>query len=135
MHNPLGNFTDEVGEVAKDTVRDIFVEGKKQVLGKKDKKDNRKQDPVTGKPVPTKKSLTQLSQAASQLQLAKLQKVREELETQRLKVNSEPASAKALAGAAGPEIPKSKGLPKDDVLKQNLRNSESTGEFGRQVGG
>lgn len=122
MDNPLGNFTDEVGEVVKDVAKGIALEAKKQVVGK----EGKNKDPVTGKPIPTKKALTQLSQATAQLVDMKMKKVREELEKQRLKRGNE---------TAGPEVPKAKSLPKDDVIAQNIRNAKSTGEFGRQAGG
>ncbi len=142
MNNPLGNFADEAGEVIKDTTRDIVVEAKKQVLGKKDK-DNKKQDPVTGKPVPSKKALTQLTQATAQLQFAKLKKVREELEKQRLKTTSEkqklaPIESNKAVGK-GPAIASSEAegekAPPPEAVTATLRGSKSTGEFGRQVGG
>lgn len=141
MNNPLGNFADEAGEVIKDTTRDIVVEAKKQVLGKKDK-DNKKQDPVTGKPVPSKKALTQLTQATAQLQFAKLKKVREELEKQRLKVADNkqklaPIESAKTAGK-GPvmaEPGEQEKAPPPEAVTATLRGSKSTGEFGRQVGG
>ena len=80
MDNPLGNFADETQEVVKDTARDLMQETKKQILQKKDdKQDNKKTAPVTNKPIPTKKVLTQLSAATTQLQHVKIKKISEEV--------------------------------------------------------
>ncbi len=110
-NNPLGDFVDEVEEVTKDTVKGIVIEAKKQVFDKK-------VDPITNKPVPTKKVLTQLTQATKQLQQTKLQKIREELDKQRLKIT--PPEKKL-------EMEQKKKLV-DDAVSKTLRNSQSTGE-------
>lgn len=118
----MKQIIDETGEILKDTGKSIVVEGKKQILGKK---DDKKQDPVTGKPVPSKKALAQLTQAVAQLQQAKLKKIREELEKQRLPSAAPEKKQEELEA-------KKKSF---DVIAQTLKNAKSTGEFGRQVGG
>lgn len=118
-NNPLGDFVDEVEEVTKDTVKGIVIEAKKQVFDKK-------VDPITNKPVPTKKVLTQLTQATKQLQQTKLQKIREELDKQRLKVTDQ--KAKPTQPGQGPELSAEKPKPADDAVQKTLRNSQSTGE-------
>lgn len=121
MNNPLGDFADEAGEVMKDTAKGIVLETKKQITNKKDKNT----DPVTGKPVPTKKALTQLTQATAQLTKTKLEKLRKEMDAMKLP-------------SATPEKKQEEALAKKksfDVVAQTLKNAKLTGEFGRQVGG
>ena len=115
IKNALGDFKDEAIEQF-ETIPKI---AKKQILG-----EDKKVDPITNKPKPSKKMLTQLTQATAQLQQAKLKKIREELDKQRLKII--PPEKKAALEAK---------KEKFDVVAQTLKNSESTGEFGRQVGG
>lgn len=141
MDHPLKNLADETGEVLKDTAVDIAERARNQVLGPEKPISQDKKDPVTGKPIPTKKVLTQLSQSAEQLRQARLQRTREELEQQRLKVNQEkqklaPTETKKTAGK-GPTMPEStvEKAPVSDAVAATLRGSKSTGEFGRQVGG
>ncbi|MCL4398146.1 hypothetical protein M1403_03960 [Patescibacteria group bacterium] len=144
MDNPLRQVTDEMGELGKDTaktfVRDV-VKGvpksiKTQVVGqtidngsgtadKKQDTRNKKMDPVTGKPIPTKKALTQLTQATAQYQKTKLQKLREEFDKMKLPSATPEKKQEEL-------IAKKKSF---DVVAQTLKSAESTGEFGRQVGG
>lgn len=149
--NPIGQFTDEFVELGQDTakkfvsdvVKGVPKAAKAQITGKPSQDGNntlqsgdRKSDkviddkvsPVTGKPVPSQKVLTQLVQATNQLQMAKLKKLREDLEKQRLKTNV-PDSAKASAGEAGPELPPEKKKSVDDIVQQTLKNAGSTGEF------
>lgn len=159
MDNPLSDVSDKLFELGQETgkkfVRDV-VKGvpksaKGQITGPADAKaiagearqdQTKKVDPVTGKPVPTKKMLTQLTQAMAQLQQTKLQKVREELEKQRLKVTGEkqklaPIESKKAAGK-GPVMPEpgeTEKAPPPEAVTATLRGSKSTGEFGRQVGG
>lgn len=151
ISNPIGQFTDEFVELGQDTakkfvsdvVKGIPRAAKTQITGKPiqdtsnvpqsgDKKADRvvddKVSPVTGKPVPSQKILTELVQATNQLSLAKLKKTREELAKIRLKV-SVPDSAKASAGEAGPELPAEKKKSVDDIVQQTLKNAGSTGEF------
>jgi hypothetical protein len=135
MNNPLGNFADEAGEAVKETTKSILVEAKKQVLAKTDdQKDGKKVDPTTNRPIPTKKVLTQLTQATTQLQQARLKKVREELEKQRLKVTDKDQIKKGQQGA-GPDMPVEKPKQDDDVVATTMRNASQTGEMGRNVGG
>jgi hypothetical protein len=153
-NNPLGDVGDKLFELGQETgkkfVRDV-VKGvpksaKGQIFdqgnqGNKDKQ-SKKTDPVTGKPIPSKKALTQLTQATAQLQQAKLQKVREELDKQRLKVADNkqklaPIEAAKTAGK-GPvmaEPGEQEKAPPPEAVTATLRGSKSTGEFGRQVGG
>lgn len=149
MNNPLGDFTDEFVELGEDTgkklVRDVvkgIPQTIKQQLTRPMTDEDKKTDPTTGKPVPTKKILTQLTQATAQLQQTKLKKIREELDKQRLKVTDEkqklaPIESKKTAGQ-GPIMPESAETdkaPQPDAVAATMRNSKSTGEFGRQVGG
>jgi len=65
INNALGDFKDEVVE----QFEAIPKIAKKQIFGEKKPSEDKKKntDPVTNKPVPTKKVLTQLSQATKQL--------------------------------------------------------------------
>jgi hypothetical protein len=156
MNKPLGSFGDQLFELgrdagrkfARDVVKGVPKAAGKQILGDqiidnssgtKDRKiDDRKkggQDPVTGKPVPSKKTLTQLTQATVQLQQIRLKKVREELEKQRLKVSSDQGAGNNQPGT-GPEIPVEKPkVPQDNAVQATLRNAQSTGEAGKNIGG
>ena len=152
MDNVISDVTDEMGELARDTgkkfVRDV-VKGipqtaKKQIAGDQTSQSGdagdmaqdktRLPDPVTGKPIPTKKVLSDLKNATAQVAQVKLKQIREELEKQRLKT-SQPADAKARAGEAGPEVPQEPEKPKEDVIAKTLKQSKSTGEFGKNIGG
>lgn len=113
-NNPLNNFTDEVGEVIK-----------KQLTPKPVPQDPNPNEP----PPPSKKILNQLNQATAQLAKMRLDKVREELEKQRLKTGS---SDQVLGSSK--EITQQKKLV-DDAVAQTLRSSKSTGEFGKNIGG
>ncbi len=112
-NNPLTNFTDEFGEVIK-----------KQLTPKPIPQDSNPNEP----PPPSKKILNQLNQATAQLAKMRLDKVREELEKQRLKVKK-PASVPAAA------VDSVEVKPVDDAVAQTLRSSKSTGEFGKNIGG
>jgi hypothetical protein len=148
------NFVTDIGDQAfelgqdtarkfvKDVVKGVPKSAKSQIIGPADAKavageasdKNKKTDPTTGKPVPSKKVLSQLTQATAQLAQTKLKKIREELDKQRLKTSG-PASADASARQAGPQVPTEKPKPKDDVVAQTLKASKSTGEFGKNIGG
>jgi len=117
MNNVISDFKDELGESAKDIVKIA----KKQVAGEST-------DPVTGKPVPSKKIVAQLAAQTAQIAQMRMKKVREELEKQRLKV-SPPASVSPAAG--GGEVKK----PKDNAVAVTLKGSKSTGEFKGLIGG
>lgn len=152
MDNPLGGFKDEVEEVVEyskkkvvnDVAKGILKSAQNQVFGEKKHQEDKtkKVDPTTGKPVPTKKILTQLTQATAQLQQAKIKKLREELDKQRLKITDEKQKLAPIESAKtighGPIVQESseqeKGPP-PEAVQATLRNSKSTGEFGRQVGG
>lgn len=132
MNSSLTNFKDETGERLLEAGKLI----KKQILPKKSQTFQTSQisqtpktdkDPVTGKPVPSKKILTQLNQQVAQLAQMRIKKVREELEKQRLKVSSQQT---ADSGQARPEIKQ-----KEDVISKVLKASKSTGEFGKNIGG
>lgn len=120
---------ESVGKIVKKQLTTKAVPAQQQALV--DEKN--KKDPVTGKPTPSKKMLTQLNQQVAQLSQMRLKKVREELEKQRLKV-AQPASAKAPAGQAGPEIKLEEKKP-DDIVVKTLKGSKSTGEFKGLIGG
>jgi len=137
MNNPIGQFTDELVELGKDTgktfVRDV-VKGvpqsaKSQILGTEPAKldQSKKTSLVTDKPIPSKQAMSQLSQATSQLQTTKLRQVRKRLEEMRLKATEQ----KSLAGqkGTGPEISVSKPkAPVDNAVQKMLKNARSTGE-------
>lgn len=125
----FSDFKDELGETVRETTK--FVKKQTDQL---DPKANKKVDPMTGKPVPSKKMLTQLTQQTAQLAQVRLKKVREELAKQRLKVN-ELASAKDTAGEAGPEVKHEEAKPKEDAIAKTLKGSKSTGEFKGLIGG
>lgn len=94
----------------------------------------RGKDPVTGKPVPSKKVLSDLKNATTQVAQMKLKQIREELEKQRLKIQEQPPFAEASEGH-GPEVPAEPEKPKEDVVAMTLKQSKSTGEFGKNIGG
>ncbi len=98
----------------------------------KQKPPGTKIDPVTGKPIPSKKMLTHLSDAAAKVRLQKLQQVRKQLEEQRLKITEEGAKKDMLVGTApgqGPAMKvETKPKLKDDAVAKTLRKSQSTGE-------
>jgi hypothetical protein len=148
MNNSFSDAGDQIFELGqhvakkfvKDVVKGVPQTAKQQIAGDSssnqtakdnlpvnDKKQTKKTDPITGKPPPSKQALSQLTQATKQLQMQKLQKVREELEKQRLKVTGAD-SAKAPTGQAGPEIPETKKPSQDDAVAKTMRNSQSTGE-------
>lgn len=133
MDNSFSDAGDQLFELGqsvkkkfvKDVVKGVAQSAKNQIVGAAE--DKQKVDPMTNKPVPTKKMMTQLTQATKQLQQTKLQKIREELDKQRLKVTGAD-SAKASSSQAGPEIPVTKKPSTDDAVSKTLRNSQSTGE-------
>lgn len=165
MANVISDFKDEFGEMGKDVAKGFVEEvvkgipqtAKKQILrrkgdagdvsdegdksDKKNKIDQTKVDPVTGKPVVKKQILTQLSQAAAQLQIAKLKKVREELEKQRLKVTDKKSELSPIESSKkqgmGP-VMSTESLekqPKDEAVANTLKGSKNTGEFKGLIGG
>jgi hypothetical protein len=144
MNNSFSDAGDQLFELGqhtgkkfvKDVVKGVAKSAKNQIVGEQkpvDDKPKKNIDPTTNKPVPSKKMMTQLTQATAQLQMQKLQKVREELDKIRLKVTDE----KPLAGkpGAGPEMPVVKAKPQDDAVAATIRNSKSTGEMGKNTGG
>lgn len=143
MDNPLSDLGDKafeqlehtVGTVKRDIIKGIPQTAKQQIAGTADKTRSLdaardKKDPVTGKPVPSKKILTQLTQATAQLAQAKLKKVREELARQKLKT-----SQTAQTSQVGPEIKEETPKPKEDIVAKTLKGSKSTGEFKGLIGG
>lgn len=88
-------------------------------------------DPVTGKPIPSKKVLSHLTQATAQLAQMRLKKLREDLDKQRLKVAAQKPGDQPQAGPALPEKP----VEKDDAIQKTLKASKSTGEFKGLIGG
>lgn len=163
MNSPISDLTDkgfeQVEDVVKIVKRDV-VKGipqniKQQIAGTKDEaKDNSSEtkdekedkggkksgkisvDPVTGKPIPSKKVLSDLTKATAQLQTAKIKKVREELEKQRLKTSPKGAGEQGKEGTGPqiPEIPEEK-KPKPEAVTNALRGSKETGEFKGLIGG
>lgn len=99
-------------------------------------------DPITGKPAPTKKTLTQLTEAEDKLKAVKLQRIREELARQRIKTKNEPADANppagragAMAGETGPQVKIEEKKPDPGAVARTLKQSQQTGEFKGSVGG
>lgn len=160
MNNSFSDAGDQLFELGqstakkfvKDVVKGVPKAAKQQITGddknyqdikdsspQQDKKQVKNTDPVTGKPPPTKKMLTQLTQATSQLQMQKLQKVREELDKIRLKVTDEKQKLapgeSAKSTGQGPEMPEEKPKEQGDVVATTLRNAQSTGETGKNLGG
>ncbi len=88
-NNPLGDFTDEVGE----QLEDLPQIAKKQIIGANQ-----------SKPVASKKVLSQLSRATAGLAQTRLKQVREELEKQRLKTGSSDQPAPVGPGVLGSRI-------------------------------
>lgn len=137
-NNPIGDFTDEIV----DSVEYMAKSAKKQITGPApqtaknqndvtDQKPDQKAakiDPMTGKPIPTQKTLSQLSQATNQLQMAKLKKIREELDKMRLHITEKGAKPGEIV-----EEPKKK--PVDDAVARTLKSSSQTGEFKGAAGG
>ena len=127
MNNPIGQFTDEF---TNEVIKGIPKAAKAQILGSNEPTkptQDKKLSPVTGKPVPSKQAMSQLSQATASLQMTKLQQVRKRLEEMRLKVTEN----KPLAGVkgTGPEMSTEKPKPKDNIVEQTLKNAQSTGEI------
>ncbi len=100
-----------------------------------DSAQGKKIDPVTGRPVPSKKMLTQLNQQVAQLAQARIKKVREELEKQRLKVTGQPSSVTGQKDGPGPEVKEEPEKPKEDAVAKTLKAAKSTGEFKGLIGG
>lgn len=111
------------GQITGKQVGDVNQVGRVDQGNIRDKTD-RKVDPVTGKPTPSKKVLTQLSQQVAQLAQMRMKKVREELEKQRLKVKQ-----------VEQEKQVEQVKEKEDVIARVLKASKSTGEFGKNIGG
>lgn len=140
MDNPLGDFRDEaveqlegVKKIVKQQVLDNPKPPPTDEKGIPPVKDAKKTkvDPVTGKPIATKKVLTQLSQATTQLAQIRLKKLREDLDKQRLKVSTQKLGDKAQGGPPIPDKP----IKKDDAVSQTLKASKETGEFKGLIGG
>lgn len=113
-NNLLNNFTDEVGEKVLETAKIV-----KKQLTQKPVQQNPNEPPP-----PSKKILNQLNQATTELSQIRLKKIREELDKQRLKIKK-------------PELEKIEETKREafDVVAQTLKNSQSTGEFGKNIGG
>jgi hypothetical protein len=142
MNNPLGDFTDEIVE----SVEYMAKSAKKQITGpapqasksqddtadkKADQKPDpkaAKTDPMTGKPVPTQKTLSQLAQATNQLQMAKLKKLRDEFDKMKLQMTEKGAKP-------GEPVEEPEKKPPDDAVARTLKSSSQTGEFKGAAGG
>lgn len=124
-------------KVVKNVVRGAAQSVKGQIAGKQignvdqvgqvdrtQDKGSKKIDPVTGKPIPSKKVLLQLNQQVAQLAQMRMKKVREELEKQRLPVKQ-----------VEQEKQVEQVKEKEDVVSRVLKASKSTGEFGKNIGG
>ncbi len=131
----FSDFKDEVGEIMVETGNVV----KKQLTQKPvdnqtrsldQARDDKKVDPTTGKPVPSKKMLGNLSQQVAQLSQMRLKNVREELEKQRLKIEEKKAET-----GQGPEIKHEEKKPQDDAVAKTLAASKSTGEIKGTIGG
>ena len=103
----INDFTDEMIEQGKGATRRVIH----QIV--QDPKTNE----FTGKPIPSKKVLTKISQEADQLALARLKSTRENLD----KMKFQAVKKKSLE-----EIENARKV--DNIVDQNLRNSLSTGE-------
>jgi len=153
MNNTIPNFGEETGEILLETGKKVIknvTKGtvqavKAQITGKQvgdvdqvdqttKTQDNKKIDPVTGKPIISKKTLAQLNQQVAQLAQMRIKKVREELEKQRLKIQGTEKRAQGKEGT-GPEVPAVPEEPKEDVISKVLKASKSTGEYGKNIGG
>src|SRR3989344_2948057 len=112
---------DQTKAVGSGTMRETKDNGQETKVGKMDDGTGKKIDPVTGKPVIKKQTLTHLTTAANQLRLAKLKKIREAAKNQ----------------GAGPVMPgeSAEKQPKEDVVAKTLKGSKSTGEFKGLIGG
>lgn len=139
MNNPIPNITDEVGE----QLKDFGKVAKKQVTGDDSTKPQEnirslddardKKDPITGKKPPTKQQLSTLQQQTAQLAQARLKKVREELEKQRIQV-TQAKQVNQVQSGLGPEVKKTE-KKQDDAVAKTLKASKSTGEFKGLIGG
>ena len=120
MDSKLNNFADELEELALETAKTV----KKQITQKP-------VDPAVDKsqpPAPSKKVYGQLTKAVADLAKIRLDKVREELEKQRLKVVNNQGTRNKI------QTDQEKA-PVDDAVQKMLKASKSTGEFGKLVGG
>lgn len=139
----------QLKDEAVDTAREFGMVAKKQIAGNDGsgskgiqsdevtkttaKNDSNKLDPVTGKKPPTKHQMNNLSLQVAQLSQARLKKVREELEKQRLKTTEQ--AQEIEREKAGPEVKIVSTKPKDDAVAKTLKGSKSTGEFKGLIGG
>lgn len=153
MQNPFKRLTDELFELGQTTkkafVRDVVKGVPKTVVGQVAGTENNKSneasnpsnsnkmdqgtsmaDPITGKPVPSKRALSDLKNAVSQLQMQKLQKVREELAKQRNKIPDEQAVSK---DGVGPQVV-SENKKSDEAVRRAVQSSETTGEHKGSAG-
>lgn len=158
MDNPLSDLVDTAFEqvehtgkaVKRDLVKGVPLAAKQQIMGSddskpgevnknnkvnEDNKSNKKIDPVTGKPIPSKRALSDLKNATAQMAQMKLKKIREELEKQRMKITDEQRKKMEQGKTPGPEIPVEPEKPKEDVVAKVLKASKSTGEMGKNIGG
>lgn len=129
------DFKDEIVEQIKDFGRIAKAQAvgdqKQEESGVSRPKKVDKIDPVTGKKPPTKQQLNNIQQQTAQLAQARLKKVREDLEKQRLKVTQEAQNNPH----GGPEIKQEKKPSVDDAVQKTLKASKSTGEFKGLIGG
>lgn len=155
--NDLSEQAAELGQTIKKSVVQDLIKGipktaKQQITGVQDQiqvqgetvdnkaiKTNKtsklkNNDPVTGKPIPSKKVITQLADATKRLRLTKLQKIREELEKQRNKVKDEQGKA-ANGQQTGPEVKVEDKKLDPGAVARTLKQSQSTGEMKGSVGG
>ena len=127
----FSDFKDEVGEIMVETGNVVKKQlTQKPVDNQTQDQDETKVDPTTGKPVPSKKMLGNLSQQVAQLSQMRLKNVREELEKQRLKIEEKKAET-----GQGPEIKHEEKKPQDDAVAKTLAASKSTGEIKGTIGG
>lgn len=116
-------------------INDEIQDSGKRIQDKKKAAGSQKIDPITGKPVPSKKVLNDLSMKIASLSAARIKRVREELEKQRLKTESRSQAIGASEKTTGPEVETVPEKPKEDVIAKTLKGSKSTGEFKGLIGG
>ncbi len=160
MDSPLGDLSDKAFEQLEDVKNTAIREArslpktiKQQVFesprrnplpDEKGSPGQKDVDPVSGKPVPSRKVVNQIAQATAEVAKARIKKLREELDKQKLKTSEKkkvvlsPLESAKKAGI-GPEIPETETGPerdkKDKAVETTLKGSKSTGEYKGIVGG
>jgi hypothetical protein len=160
INNPFKRFTDEffeLGKTVKKSVVDDVVKGIPKTMvqqvgaqvggmnsggdqigqmleqGNQTNSQGKKApDPITGKPVPSKRVLSDLKNAVAQLSMKKLQQVREELDKQRNKVSDDKAPPKE---GIGPQVKTEEKKQDDGAVARMLKSFNQTGEFKGSAGG